>query len=263
MKIGIFDSGLGGMMVAKAIHKSMLEYDYVYIGDTKRVPYGSRSHLTIFKYTREAIDYLFEKENCGIVIIACNTISACVLKKIQKIYKNRMILGVLIPAAEETKKFNKIGILGTDNTVSSLAFVREIKKINNNAKIFQNKAPKIVQLAEAGEVNMAIPFIEKYLQPLLLKNIEVLVLGCTHYIFYKKLFRKILIEKKLAHIKIISQDEIVPKKLKLYLSRHQEIEKNLSKNKTVKILVTETTPNINKLSKKWFGLKKDPEVIKI
>ena len=75
--------------------------------------------------------------------------------------------------------------------------------------------------------------------------------------------RKILIEKKLAHIKIISQDEIVPKKLKLYLSRHQEIEKNLSKNKTVKILVTETTPNINKLSKKWFGLKKDPEVIKI
>src|ERR1035437_9933696 len=116
MKIGIFDSGLGGLIVARSIHKAMPEYDYVYLGDTKRVPYGNRSHDTVFEFTREGVDYLFRKENCAIVIIACNTASARALRRIQnkyliKNFPDRKILGVLIPAAEEAAKFKRIGVL--------------------------------------------------------------------------------------------------------------------------------------------------------
>ena len=127
MKIGIFDSGLGGLLIAKSIVKLMPEYDYVYLGDTKRVPYGNRSHEAVFEFTRECVDYLFRKENCAIVIVACNTASARALRQIQQEYlpKNfpdRKVLGVLIPAAEECAKFNRVGILGTLGTVTSNTF---------------------------------------------------------------------------------------------------------------------------------------------
>src|SRR5258708_5718149 len=109
MKIGIFDSGVGGLLVAKAIQKRMPKYDYVYLGDTKRVPYGNRSAETVFEFTEEAVNYLFEKENCAIVILACNTASARALKQIQektdKEKKGRKVLGVLIPAAEAAARF--------------------------------------------------------------------------------------------------------------------------------------------------------------
>src|SRR3989338_9470367 len=155
MKIGIFDSGLGGLIVARAIRKFIPEYDYVYLGDTKRVPYGNRSHNAVYEFTRESVDYLFRKENCAIVIIACNTASARALRKIQKNYlqKNfpdRKVLGVLIPAAEEAAKWKRVGVLATIGTVSSGTFPKEIKKINRKAKIFQNPAPILVPLAEAG-----------------------------------------------------------------------------------------------------------------
>src|SRR3989338_6800828 len=100
MRIGIFDSGLGGLIIAKAVRKLMPEYDYVYLGDTKRVPYGNRSHETVYQFTKEGVDYLFEEENCSLVILACNTASARALTKIQKKYKR--VLGVLIPLAEES-----------------------------------------------------------------------------------------------------------------------------------------------------------------
>src|ERR1035437_7408571 len=150
MKIGIFDSGLGGLIIAKAIRKVMPEYDYVYLGDTKRVPYGNRSHEAVFEFTREAMNYLFKKENCAIIIIACNTSSARALRRIQQEYlvdynvtrklmgeSERKILGVLIPTAEECAKYKKVGILGTLGTVTSNTFPNEIKKIN-----FQNKKNK-------------------------------------------------------------------------------------------------------------------------
>src|SRR3972149_7876110 len=114
MKIGIFDSGLGGLIVARAIRKMMPEYDYIYFGDTKRVPYGNKSHKAVYEFTREAVEYLFQKENCAIVIIACNTASARALKRIQREYlaknfKDRKVLGVLIPAAEVAAPFKRGG----------------------------------------------------------------------------------------------------------------------------------------------------------
>lgn len=256
MRIGIFDSGLGGLIVARAIRKALPQYDYVYLGDTKRVPYGNRSHDTVYEFTRECVEYLFKKENCGLVIIACNTASARALHELQKNFPKWKILGVLIPAAEEAAKFSRVGVLGTTGTVASNSFPEEIKKINPRAKVFQNPAPMLVPLAEAGEKKGAIPFIENYLAPF--QNIDALVLGCTHYPIYKKEIKKILGAK----IKIISQDEIVPKKLKNYLARHQEIANKLSKNRSVKILVTDETETIDKLARSWFGNVK-PRLIKL
>lgn len=264
MKIGIFDSGLGGLIVAKAIYKAMPEYDYVYLGDTKRVPYGNRSHEAVFEFTKEAVDYLFRKKNCAIIIVACNTASARALRRIQQEYlpknfKDRKVLGVLIPTAEEAAKFERVGIIGTKGTIDSNTFPKEIIKLNKKTKIFQNSAPILVPLAEEGEIKNAMPFIKKYLQPFLNKKLEALVLGCTHYPIFKKEIRKIL----LKNIKVISQDEIIPKKLKIYLENHQVIKNKLSKNKSIKILVTDQTQNVNFLTKKWFSEKIKPKLVQL
>ena len=307
MKIGIFDSGVGGLIIAKAIRKAMPEYDYVYLGDTKRVPYGNRSHETVYEFTKEAMSYLFKKENCAIIIIACNTASARALRKIQQEYlvdynatrrlmgeSERKILGVLIPTAEECAKYKRVGVLGTSGTINSNAFPKEIKKGNlmnpllveegvgggdlkkNHlalkgtppqkggenfffTKVFQNSAPMLVPLIEEGEKILAKQFIKKYLKPFLNKKLDAVALGCTHYPFYKNEIKKILGPK----VKIISQDEIIPKKLKEYFARHPEITKKLAKNGKAKILVTDVTPNIIKLSGKWFGEKTKPELVNL
>jgi glutamate racemase len=260
MKIGVFDSGLGGLIVAKAIRAKMPEYDYVYLGDTKRVPYGNRTPEVVYQFTKEAVSYLFEKENCALVILACNTASARALRRIQQDYKrtNKKILGVLIPAAEVASNFSRVGVLGTRGTIASNTFLKEIKKLNRKCQVFQNPAPMLVPLIEEGETLSAIPFIKKYLKPLLKEKIEALVLGCTHYPILKKEFKKLLPK----NVGIISQDEIIPKKLKDYLKNHREISQKLSKSGTAKILVTDITQNITKLSQKWFG-KVKPKLVKI
>lgn len=264
MKIGIFDSGLGGLIISKAIKRAMSQYDYIYLGDTKRVPYGNRSHDAVYEFTREGIDYLFHKENCAIVIVACNTASARALRKIQQEYlpknfPNRKVLGVLIPTAEECAKYKKVGILGTAGTVASNTFPREIKKLSKRTIVFQNPAPMLVALAEEGEKVLAKPFLEKYLKPLITKKPEAIALGCTHYPYFKKEIRKIAGKK----IKVLSQDEIIPKKLKDYFARHPEIEQKLSKGKSAKILVTDITRNVSVLTKKWFGENTKPKLIKL
>ncbi len=254
MKIGIFDSGLGGLIVTRAIHRLMPEYEYVYFGDTKRVPYGNKSHEAIFEFTREAVDYLFREENCAIVIIACNTASARALRQVQQTYlpenfPDRKVLGVLIPAAEEASKYERVGVLATLGTVASNTFGVEIKKMNSKTKVFQHPAPMLVPLIEEGEVSLSRPFLFKYLDAFKNKKLDALVLGCTHYPILKKEIRKILPKG----VRIISQDEIIPKKFKEYLERHPEIAGKLSKNKSMKITVTDKTQNMNRLVKKWFG----------
>ncbi len=280
MKIGIFDSGLGGLIVARAIRRALPRYDYVYLGDTQRVPYGNRSAQTVYKFTKECAEYLFEKENCGLVILACNTASARALKKLQKEFtpsasgtspygrgrKGRgKILGVLIPAAEEAAKFKRVGVIGTAGTIASKSFPKEIKKIlarrsfseggNKTARVFQNPAPMLVPLAEAGESENAKVFIQNYLAPFKNEKIQALVLGCTHYPIFRRELESVLRSFSVGgkKVQVISQDEIVPKKLKSYLAWHPEIAKKLSRNRTVKILVTDETETIDKLVRKWFG----------
>lgn len=258
MKIGIFDSGLGGLVIAKSIHKLLPVYDYVYLGDTKRMPYGNRSEEAVFEFTKEGVDYLFRKENCAIIIIACNTASAKALRKLQREYlpknfPNRRVLGVLIPAAEETIKYKNVGVLATRGTVSSNTFPKEIKKLNKEIKVFQSSAPMLASLAEEGKSDLIKPFIEKYLKPFSSKKLDALVLGCTHYPLFKKEIEKELKKFGGKKIKIISQDEIVPKKLQNYLEKHRDITKKLSCNREVKILVTDKTEMVNELTQKWFG----------
>jgi len=264
MKIGIFDSGVGGLIIGRAIRKAMPEYDYVYLGDTKRVPYGDKSHETVLKFTEEAIDYLFQKENCAIIIIACNTASAQALREMQQKYlikkfTDRKVLGVLIPTAEIASVYKRIGIIATVGTVNSNTFPVEIKKLNKKTEVFQNPAPMLVPLIEEGEKVLAVQFIKKYLKPFLNKKLDAVALGCTHYPFYKNEIKKILGSK----VKVLSQDEIIPKKLKDYFIKHPEIEKKLARNKKAKILVTDITPNIKKLSQKWFGENTKPELINL
>ena len=272
MKIGIFDSGVGGLIIAKAIRKVMPEYDYVYLGDTKRVPYGNRSHDTVYEFSKQGVDFLFKKENCAIVIIACNTASARALREIQQKYlpvynesrhllgeAKRNVIGVLIPTAEECAKYKKVGIMGTAGTIASNTFITEIEKLNFNTKVFQNPAPMLVPLAEEGDREFVKPFLVKYLKPLLVKKPDAVALGCTHYPFFKNEIRKIVPKD----IKIISQDEIVPKKLKEYFERHEEITKKLSKGKHARILVTDITKNVEKLTKLWFGKNTRPELVKL
>lgn len=264
MKIGIFDSGLGGLIIARSIRQALPKYDYVYLGDTKRVPYGNRSHETVYEFTKQAVNYLFKNENCAIIIIACNTSSARSLRRIQqeylpKYYPDRKVIGVLVPTAEECSKYEKVGIIGTNGTVLSKTFVNEIKKLNKKTKIYQNPAPMLVPLAEEGEKFLAEIFVLKYLKPLLAKKPDAIALGCTHYPYFKREIKALLPKG----VKIISQDELIPLKLKDYFERHPEITQKLAKDGKIKILVTDTTKNIAKLTKKWFGNKSNPELVSL
>jgi glutamate racemase len=264
MKIGIFDSGLGGLVITKAIHELMPAYDYVYLGDSKRLPYGNKSKTSVQRFTKEGIEYLFKNENCALVIIACNTASAQALRKIQtefmpKNFPDRKVLGVLIPAAEMATKYKKVGILATSGTVASHSFPHEVEKRNKDTLVFQNAAPELVPLIEAGENEQAVPLLKEYLTPLLARKIDALVLGCTHYPILKNEIKKIVGKK----VKIISQDEIIPKKLKNYLIRHPEIDKKLSKKKSIKIILTKLSPQTKSLAKQWFGPKINLKLVEL
>ncbi len=256
MKIGIFDSGLGGLLITHSLIQSLPEFDYIYLGDTARVPYGNRSQETVYQFTEQAIDYLF-KHDCKLIIVACNTASAEALRKIQQEYlpihyPDRRVLGVLIPAAEaavESSANNKIGILGTNSTVKSEAFIQEIKKLDPNVEVYQQAAPLLVPLVENNGMKWAGPIVDEYLDPLIENGIDTLVLGCTHYPFLKQMIR----EKVGNTVKVVSQDEVVPAKLKDYLSRHSEIETKLSKTSQHTFLVTDFTETVSDLAQKLFG----------
>jgi glutamate racemase len=267
MKIGIFDSGLGGLVVARTLRKAMPQYDYIHLGDTKRLPYGNKSQTQIYKNTVRAISYLLEQD-CALVIVACNTASSQALRKIQQSwlpqssqakYKNRRILGVVRPTVESIGKFKNIGLIGTLRTVDSTAYVQELKKMNEDIKLTAKATPKLVPMIEQGNLRKQKEYkqiLENYLIPF--KNTKVLILGCTHYGIIKNDIQKILGKK----IKIIAQEELLPKKLQSYLAKHTEIQKQLSKNRTFELLVTKSSKRYEKLSSEWFG-KVTPKLIKI
>lgn len=245
MKIGIFDSGLGGLIIAHSLIKSLPEYDYVYLGDTARVPYGNRSQAIIYDFTEVAVNYLFT-QGCQIVILACNTASAEALRKIQQNYlpvhfPNQRVLGVLIPAVEQAvsqTRNNRVGVIATQGTVNSNAYPHEIQKLRADTQVFQQAAPLLVPLAENNSLQYASPILDDYLAPLLREKIDTLVLGCTHYPLFKE-----QIQSKLNNVQIISQDEIIPKKLREYLQRHPDIEQKLSHGGTSKFLMTDIAPS--------------------
>ena len=258
--IGVFDSGFGGLSILKGIVRELPQYDYIYLGDTARTPYGDKKQEIIYEFTKQAVDFLF-KQNCEIIILACNTASSKALRKIQqdyipKKYPGKRVLGVLIPGTEESvlkTKNNRIGVIATEATVSSKAFIREFKKIDSKIKIYQKACPLLVSIVEAGqedEISSEL-IIKGYLNYFVNKNIDTLLLGCTHYGILEEKINKSMPYK----VEIISGGEVVGKKLKDYLSKHLDFEKKLSKQRKKIFHSTDITERFEKLGSKFFGQK--------
>lgn len=266
MKIGVFDSGLGGLVVLKSIVKKLPQNDYVYLGDTLHMPYGNRSQTEIYKYTKKAVKFLF-KQDCKLIIIACNTASSRTLRKLQREflpakYPNRRILGVIIPTAEiagNDKKIKTLGIFATKATINSRSYVKEVGKINRKTKVVQAAAPKLAAAIETADKKTVAALTNEYLRPLLKKHPDSIILGCTHYSLIQPLIRSIVGKG----IKIIDQTDSIPAKTVDYLRRHKEISKQLDTARGRKFYVTQLTPKNTALAKRWFGRNTKLSLVKI
>lgn len=245
--IGIFDSGYGGLTVFNEIQSLLPHYDYIYLGDNARAPYGTRSFEVVYRFTRQAVAKLFE-EGCQLVILACNTASAKALRTIQQKDlplwdPSRRVLGVIRPTVEEVDKISKtkhIGILGTTGTITSQSYSLEIEKMFPHISVTGESCPMWVPLVENMEYDSpgADYFIEKHLTHIFSADpeIDTLILGCTHY---PLLLHKIQ-KYTSAHIQILAQGKYVANSLQDYLSRHPEMDEKLTKNGTTRFLTTES-----------------------
>lgn len=266
--IGIFDSGYGGLTVMKEIVKELSEYDYLYLGDNARTPYGTRSFETIYHYTLECVKYLFD-QGCHLVILACNTASAKALRNIQqkdlpKIDPDRRVLGVIRPTAEiigHKSKTGHVGVLGTSGTINSESYVMEIKKQFPELSVYQEACPMWVPLVENGEYNTpgADYFVKQHIDRIMAKSdkIDALLLACTHYPLLMEKIRAAAPE----HISILSQGEIVAKSLADYLERHPEMDEKCSKNGTIRFLTTDDPDEFDARGLEFYGEKIQSEHI--
>ena len=257
--IGFFDSGFGGLTILRSAVELLPEYDYCYLGDNARVPYGSRSQAIVFEFTKEAVDFLFRR-GCLLIIIACNTSSAKALRRIQQeylpfVYPDRKVLGVIRPSVEEVVEqgSRKLGILATEGVVASEAYITEIKKLSQSVEIFQEACPLLVPIVETGEQDGEATdlIITQYLGRLFSqsKDIDTLLLACTHYPILRRHFERLVPHQVI----ILEQGPIVAKKLKDYLIRHPEIEQKLSRRQTRAFLTTDASARFNRLALTFFG----------
>lgn len=251
MKIGVFDSGYGGLTILQAIRKVLPQYDYIYLGDNARAPYGTHSFEVIYRYTLQAVRYLFD-QGCTLVILACNTASAKALRTIQQCdlpainnaSRKVNVLGVIRPTVEAVPTITQtghVGILATPATVSSESYVLELAKISEAIQVAQQACPLWVPIIEAGEHESqgADFFVDKYLQSLLSRDpkIDTLVLGCTHYPLLLPKIEQWLKQDK--QVRVIAQGSLVADSLADYLKRHPEYRDQLSQNGTCTYLTTE------------------------
>ena len=244
--IGIFDSGYGGLTVFRAIAEKLPVYDYIYLGDNSRAPYGNRSFDTVHNYTLQCVKWLFA-QGCPLVVLACNTASAKALRTIQQkdlplIAPSKRVLGVIRPTAEVIGKYTrtgKVGVMGTSGTVNSESYKIEIGHFYPHVSVYQQACPMLVPLIENGEHESegADYFIKGYVEALLGQDagIDTVLLACTHYPLFADRIRKFLP----SHVQLISQGEIVADSLADYLHRHTEIESELTRNGITRYYTTE------------------------
>ena len=258
--IGIFDSGYGGLTVMKEIVNAMPDYDYIYLGDNARAPYGTRSFDAVYRYTLECVQWFF-KQNCPLVILACNTASAKALRTIQqndlpRIDSTKRVLGVIRPTTEVIGNYSdskQVGILATSGTVISQSYPIEIEKFFPEIKVYQQACPMWVPLIENNEHHSkgVDYFVKKYIHDLLQQSplIDTILLACTHY----PLLMDKIKEYSPADMTILSQGEIVAKSLKDYLARHLEIENNLTKNGDRNFYTTDATGDFDNHAGLFYG----------
>jgi glutamate racemase len=258
--IGVFDSGYGGLTVLKEIIAKLPQYDYIYLGDNARAPYGSRSFDTVYHYTLQCVQWFFE-QGCPLVVLACNTASAKALRTIQQndlenIAPGRRVLGVIRPTTEiigNYTKNNQVGILGTTGTVQSLSYPIEIEKFYPGMKVYQEACPMWVPLVENNEHNSpgADYFIEKHIENLFSqsKEIDTVLLACTHY---PLLFDKIKSYLP-AGVSLLSQGKIVAESLSDYLNRHPEIAEKCTIGGQLKFFTTDSPQDFDSKAAIFYG----------
>lgn len=258
--IGIFDSGYGGLTVLKEITAKLPQYDYIYLGDNARSPYGTRSFETVYEYTLECVKWLFE-QGCTLVVLACNTASAKALRTIQqndlpKINASKRVLGVIRPTTEIIGQFSKtgnVGILATNGTVISGSYPIEIRKFYPGLNVFQQACPMWVPLVENNEYNSpgADYFIQKNIDELLHQSgrIDTILLACTHYPLLMEKIKRLVP----ANVTILSQGKIVADSLANYLDRHPEIEGNCSKQGQIAFFTTDSAEDFDNHAAVFYG----------
>ena len=251
MKIGVFDSGLGGLVITKAFIEAMPGFDYVYYGDTANLPYGTKTPEEILNLTIEAVKYLIAQD-CKLIIIACNTATSIALRYIQQrfipVYAPKIkVLGVIIPTVEQaidTQALN-IAVIATQITANSHIYRAEINKLSPKIIVQEVGAPELVPLIEANDFENAKIECKKYVSKF--QNIKALILGCTHYPLLKQYFHELL-----PNVKIISQDEFMGVKLQNYLNRHPEISAMLDRNHNYKFIVSKLNQNYLEVAQRLF-----------
>lgn len=258
--IGVFDSGIGGLTVLKSFLRELPGYDYVYLGDNARTPYGNKSLDVIYEYTKQAVDFLFSR-GCILIILACNTASAKSLRRIQQEwlpahYPDGRVLGVVIPLAEagvDVTRFGRIGVIGTRATVESNVYEQELAKLRSGLNVYSLACPLLVPLVEEEmvgrpETNM---ILKKYLRHLKDKKIDTLILGCTHYPFLQKDVERIMGK----NCRVLNGPEIVSRKLSHYLRRHPEIESRVSTSGALRFFTTDDPVRFRLIGEKFLNQK--------
>lgn len=268
--IGVFDSGYGGLTILNDIRKQLPEYDYLYLGDNARAPYGSRSFDVVYEYTLEAVKELFNR-GCELIILACNTASAKALRTIQQkdlphIAPDKRVLGVIRPSTEiigDYSTSNHIGILATVGTVKSESYPIEIAKFSPQTIVTQHACPMWVPLIENGEYlsEGGKYFIQQDIDRLLTKDpqIDAIILACTHFPILKSYIETIVP----TAVKVIAQGPIIADKLADYLNRHPEIKAKTTKNGQAHFLTSETAVDFDQNAAKFLGYSIQSEHIKL
>jgi len=246
--IGIFDSGIGGLTVVRALMEQVPGYDIIYFGDTARTPYGSKSPETVIRYAVENTDFLLEK-GAEIVVMACNSASSVATERLVQKY-NTSIFEVITPAVELSVQRSKkmyIGVIGTRATVQSGIYEKKILEINPEARIYSAACPLLVPLVEEGWLKKPVTsmIVKKYLHPLKVRQIDTLILGCTHY----PLLINIIQNKIGKRVNIIDSSAGVAKKVRDFLKTNKDVENKLSKNGKFRLFVSDVTQQFAKTAK--------------
>ena len=260
--IGIFDSGIGGLTVLRTLMEKLPGYDCIYFGDIARVPYGSKSHTTIVQYTLQNVDFLIQK-GAKMIVMACNTASSIATENVVKRF-DMPIFDVITPAAEqviETSRTFKIGVIGTRATVKSGIYERKIKELNPGAKVYSVPCPLLVPLVEEGWLKKpeTTMIIKKYLHPLKVRQIDTLILGCTHY----PLLKKIIQNKIGKRVSLIDSSVTVAEKVKGFLEKHTDIDHLLAKNGVTRFFVSDVTPQYETTANQILKRNVHFELVKI